>query len=116
MRRILAIGIGAGDLEHMTVGAIRALNEADVLFEIERGVGDLTAVREQICRRYIEPRRRYRTVAVPEPARDRAAPAYGAAVEDWRAPRAGGWEGSVEQALAPPVSRAFLLSRAPALA
>ena len=44
MRRVLAIGIGAGDLEHMTVGAIRALNEADVLFEIERGVDDLTAL------------------------------------------------------------------------
>ncbi|HWF24199.1 MAG TPA: precorrin-6A synthase (deacetylating) [Solirubrobacteraceae bacterium] len=115
MRRILAIGIGAGDLEHMTVGAIRALNEADVLFEIERGVGDLTAVREQICRRYIEPGRRYRTVAVPEPARDRAAGAYGAAVEEWRARRAEVWEEMIEQELAPEECGAFLVWGDPSL-
>jgi precorrin-6A synthase len=115
MRRVLAIGIGAGDLEHMTVGAIRALNEADVLFEIERGVGDLTALREQICRRYMEPGRRYRKVAVPEPKRDRAAPAYGAAVEDWRARRAGIWERMIEHELAPEACGAFLIWGDPSL-
>jgi precorrin-6A synthase len=115
MRRVLAIGIGAGDLEHMTVGAIRALNQADVLFEIERGVGDLTALREEICRRYMDPGRRYRTVAVPEPGRDRAAPAYGAAVEDWRARRAEVWERMIEQELAPEGCGAFLVWGDPSL-
>ena len=33
----LVIGIGAGDPEHVTVQAIRALNEADVFFVIEKG-------------------------------------------------------------------------------
>jgi precorrin-6A synthase len=115
MRRVLAIGIGAGDLEHMTVGAIRALNQADVLFEIERGVGDLTALREQICGRYIEPDHRYRTVAVPEPQRDRAAPAYGAAVEDWRARRAEAWERMIEQELSSEGCGAFLVWGDPSL-
>ncbi|HWF74235.1 MAG TPA: precorrin-6A synthase (deacetylating) [Solirubrobacteraceae bacterium] len=115
MRRVLAIGIGAGDLEHMTVGAIRALNEADVLFEIERGVGDLTALREEMCRRYIAPEHRYRTVAVPEPKRDRAAPAYGAAVEDWRARRAEVWEAMIEQELGPEGCGAFLVWGDPSL-
>ena len=115
MRRILAIGIGAGDLEHMTVGAIRALNQADVLFEIERGVEDLTALREEICRRYIEPDRRHRTVAVPEPRRDRAAPAYGAAVEDWRSQRAEVWERLIEQELDSEGCGAFLVWGDPSL-
>jgi len=115
MRRVLAIGIGAGDLEHMTVGAIRALNQADVLFEIERGVEDLTALREEICRRYIEPDRRHRTVAVPEPRRDRAAPAYGAAVEDWRSQRAEVWERLIEQELDSEGCGAFLVWGDPSL-
>jgi precorrin-6A synthase len=99
MRRILAIGIGAGDLEYMTAGAIRALNEADVLFEIVRPVGELSALREAICRRYMEPGRAHRTVGVPEPQRDRAAPVYGAAVEEWRARRAEVWERVIEHEL-----------------
>jgi precorrin-6A synthase len=115
VRRILAIGIGAGDLEHMTVGAVRALNQADVLFEIERGVGDLTALREQICRRYIEPDHHYRTVAVPEPKRDRAAPEYGDAVEDWRARRAEAWERLIEQELTSEGCGAFLVWGDPSL-
>ena len=115
MRRVLAIGIGAGDLEHMTVGAIRALNQADVLFEIERGVSDLTALREEICGRYMEPGRGYRTVTVPEPGRDRAAPAYGAAVEDWRARRAEVWERLIEQELASDGCGAFLVWGDPSL-
>jgi precorrin-6A synthase len=115
MRRVLAIGIGAGDLEHMTVGAIRALNQADVLFEIERGVGDLTARREEICRRYLEPGRHCRTVAVPEPERDRTAPAYGTAVEDWRARRAEIWERLIEQELGLEGCGAFLVWGDPSL-
>jgi precorrin-6A synthase len=115
MRRVLAIGIGAGDLEHMTVGAIRALNQADVLFEIERGVGDLTALREEICRRYLEPGRHCRTVAVPEPERDRTAPAYGTAVEDWRARRAEIWGRLIEQELGPEGCGAFLVWGDPSL-
>lgn len=115
MRRVLAIGIGAGDLEHMTVGAIRALNQAEVLFEIERGVSDLTALREQICRRYIEPDHRYRTVVVPEPKRDRAATEYGAAVEDWRARRAEVWERMIEQELSSEGCGAFLVWGDPSL-
>jgi precorrin-6A synthase len=115
MRRVVAIGIGAGDLEHMTVGAIRALNQADVVFEIERGVGDLTALREEIRRRYLEPGRRCRTVVVPEPERDRTAPAYGAAVEDWRGRRAEVWERLIEQELESEGCGAFLVWGDPSL-
>ena len=36
MRTVLVIGIGAGDPEHVTVQAIRAINRADVVFVIEK--------------------------------------------------------------------------------
>ncbi|MEA2456475.1 MAG: precorrin-6A synthase, partial [Thermoleophilaceae bacterium] len=35
MRRLSVIGIGAGDPDHVTVQAIKALNEVDVFFVID---------------------------------------------------------------------------------
>ncbi len=37
MRKISAIGIGAGDPEHLTVQAVRLLNETDVFFVLDKG-------------------------------------------------------------------------------
>jgi precorrin-6A synthase len=88
---MLVIGTGAGDPSQITVEAIEALNTADVLFEIERGAADLTHAREEICRRHLRPGRAPRVVKLAEPARDRGAPKYGAAVEQWRAERAQVW-------------------------
>jgi precorrin-6A synthase len=95
MRRVLVIGIGAGDPSQITVEAIEALNAADVLFEIERGAADLTLAREEICRRHLRPGAAPRVVKLVEPARDRGAPGYGAAVERWRAERARVWASAV---------------------
>lgn len=97
MRRVLVIGIGAGDPSQITVEAIDALNAADVLFEIERGATDLTVAREEICRRHLRPGRAPRVVRLAEPPRDRGAPEYGAAVEQWRGERAQVWEGAVAE-------------------
>lgn len=93
MRRLLLIGIGAGDPEHVTQQAIRALNEADVLFVIEKGSEkeDLVALRREICERYIS-KQSYRIVDVRDPERDRDAADYAAAVEAWRDQRAAVWE------------------------
>ncbi|MGO9903349.1 MAG: precorrin-6A synthase (deacetylating) [Solirubrobacteraceae bacterium] len=115
MRRLSVIGIGAGDPEQITVEAIRALNAAEVLFEIERGAEDLTIAREEICRRYLDRDRCSRVVGVPEPRRDRTAPAYGAAVEDWRARRAEAWERSIKDELGEDESGAFLVWGDPSL-
>ena len=93
MRRLLLIGIGAGDPGYVTQQAIRALNEVDVFFVMEKGDAkdELVALRRDICARYIEGES-YRIVAVRDPERDRAAAAYAAAVDDWRAARARIWE------------------------
>lgn len=90
---MLLIGIGAGDPEYVTRQAIRALNEADVFFVIEKGAGaeDLVALRRSVCERFIEDQS-YRIVAVRDPARDRGADSYEAAVGDWRRARAEIWE------------------------
>jgi precorrin-6A synthase len=92
MRRLLIIGIGAGDPEQVTVQAIKALNRADVFFVVDKGdvKKGLMMARQEICERYIE-NRSYRVVSIPEPERDRTAPAYQQAVEQWRGERAGIW-------------------------
>jgi precorrin-6A synthase len=92
VRRLLVIGIGAGDPEHVTAQAVRALNEVDVFFVVDKGgdTGDLVALRKEICERFVE-EPSYRMVDVPDPPRDRGATAYAGAVDDWRARRAEVW-------------------------
>jgi precorrin-6A synthase len=89
MRRLLLIGIGAGHPEHVTVQAVGALNRVDVFFVIDKGLDkvDLTSLRTEICARYVE-HDRYRIVEIGDPPREREAPAYRSAVEDWREQRA----------------------------
>jgi precorrin-6A synthase len=93
MRRMLLIGIGAGDPQYVTQQAIAALNEVDVFFVVEKGAekDDLVALRREVCERFIDDQS-YRIVAVRDPERDRTAAAYAAAVDDWRRARAEIWE------------------------
>ncbi|MDQ3676709.1 MAG: precorrin-6A synthase (deacetylating) [Actinomycetota bacterium] len=100
MRRMLLIGIGAGNPEYVTQQAIRALNEVDVFFVMDKGEekDDLVALRREICGRFIEDQS-YRIVAVRDAERDRTAEAYASAVEDWRRERARIWERLVAEEL-----------------
>jgi precorrin-6A synthase len=94
MRRLLVIGIGAGDPDFVTVGAVRALNEVDVFLVLDKGpaTADLTAARRDVCERFVEGE--YRFVELSDPERDRdpasvaAADRYTRAVDDWRTDRA----------------------------
>jgi len=116
MRRLLVIGIGAGDPEHVTMQAVNALNEVDVFFVIEKShdTDELVRLRREICERYIrEPS--YRIVEIADPPRDRTTPAYGAAVEDWRARRAVLWERAIADELADDGCGAFLVWGDPSL-
>lgn len=85
MRKLLIIGIGAGDPDHMTVQAITALNRADVVFLPDKGEekAALRHLREQICARFIE--KPYRTVTVETPQRAPAGSDYRGVVDDWHA-------------------------------
>lgn len=89
MRKILIVGIGAGNPDYITIQAINALNAVDVFFVIDKGEAkdDLVALRKYLCEKYIG-EHPYRIVEARDPERDRKAEAYEAAVEDWYEKRA----------------------------
>jgi precorrin-6A synthase len=116
MRRLLIIGIGAGDPEQVTVQAINALNRADVFFVVDKGDDkqDLMLLRQEICERYVQDKS-YRMVLIPEPERNRSAPAYREAVQQWRRERAALWAGVIRAELADDGCGALLVWGDPAL-
>ncbi|HEV7883488.1 MAG TPA: precorrin-6A synthase (deacetylating) [Solirubrobacteraceae bacterium] len=116
MRRVLVIGIGAGDPDHVTVQAIAALNAAEVFFVMDKGAAkhELVRLRREICERYIEDTS-YRIVEVRDPQRDRSAPDYAAAVAAWRSARADVWEDLIARELGEDGCGAFLVWGDPAL-
>lgn len=116
MRRVLLIGIGAGDPEHLTVQAIKALNAVDVFFVLDKGEDkqELVRLRKEICDRYVEGDS-YRVVEVRDPERDRSASAYRAAVEDWRRRRADIYETLIRDELGEEGCGAFLVWGDPSL-
>jgi precorrin-6A synthase len=115
MRTVSVVGIGSGDPQHLTVQAIAELNAADVVFMMDKGedTRELIDVRKQICDRYITGPRRIVTAA--DPPRDRHAPAYAAAVGEWRARRADVYERLITAELGPDGRGAFLAWGDPAL-
>ncbi len=117
MRTVLVIGIGAGDPEQITVQAVGALNRADVFFIVEKGdpTGELVALRREILARYLQDGRSPRTVALPDPPRDRTTPAYRAAVDDWRSRRADVWGEAIARELDDDACGAFLVWGDPAI-
>jgi precorrin-6A synthase len=112
MRKLLVIGIGAGDPEHVTVEAIKALNEVDVFFVIEKGAAtdDLVRLRTEICERYIDDPG-YRIVRVDDPERERSPDA----VREWRARRAAIWGQLIRDELGEQECGAFLVWGDPSL-
>lgn len=116
MRRLLVIGIGAGDPEHVTVQAMGALNEVDVFFVIDKShqTEELVRLRREICERYISDPN-YRIVEIADPPRDRTAPAYREAVEEWRSHRAQLWEQAIADELDDDGCGAFLVWGDPSL-
>ena len=90
---VRVIGIGTGNLDHLTQEAVRVLNEVDLFLVADKGAAkaDLAALRSEICRHFI-PSHHYRVVEVPDPERgsdrDRDAGAYRTGVESWHAARA----------------------------
>ena len=84
MKRILVIGIGAGNPDQVTMQAINALNQVDVFFVMDKGPEKekLAALRRDICRRYITHDHRYRVVEATSPEWARDGADYRAVVDD----------------------------------
>jgi precorrin-6A synthase len=84
---ILVIGIGAGDPDHLTLQAAKAIGRVDVFFVLDKGEvkQELVDLREEILRRHAT---EYRVVVGRDPERDRTSDAYVESVDDWRRRRA----------------------------
>ena len=95
-RELLLIGIGAGDPDWLTLEAVRALQQLDVLFVVrkEREMDDLVEARRAIVATHrAGPLRTIELVDPPRPWR--TAPDYDAAVAQWREERATQWSQAV---------------------
>ena len=112
VRTVLVIGIGAGHPGHLTAQARDGLARADVIFELARDTGDLTALRREICAAHLD--RFPPVVRIAEPRRERTAPDYVAAVGRWRERRAEVWETAIQQ-LGLGLTGAFLVWGDPSL-
>ncbi|MGV3552894.1 precorrin-6A synthase (deacetylating) [Rhizobium sp.] len=110
MRKILIVGIGSGNPEHMTIQAINALNAADVLFVPTKGANkaELADVRREIIGRYVtNPASRTVEFAVPE--RRTAERTYNQSVDHWHAAIADIHARLIAEQLAPGQTGAFLV-------
>ncbi|RWX62405.1 precorrin-6A synthase (deacetylating) [Mesorhizobium sp. M4B.F.Ca.ET.089.01.1.1] len=116
MRKLLVIGIGAGNPEHMTVQAINGLNRADVLFIPDKGAtkNDLAQLRRQICDRFVT-NPKSRRVEFEVPVRAEPSPSYRATVDDWHEAIAAIYEGLIRDELAEDGCGAFLIWGDPSL-
>lgn len=115
---MLVIGIGAGDPEHLTLQAVRALGRVDAFFVVDKGpvTAGLVDLRRQVVAEHV-PDGGYRWVPMPDPPRDRiaAGAAYVDAVDDWRRRRADGYEKLIAGELGEHETGAFLVWGDPAL-
>jgi precorrin-6A synthase len=112
--RVLVIGIGTGNLDHLTGEAVAALNEVDLFLVADKGPAkrDLAALRTTICQTFIE--HDYRLVEVPDPERDRSPDDYSRTVRDWHAVRLQAYAAIVHQHLPAGGTLGFLVWGDPA--
>jgi len=116
MRKILVVGIGAGNPEHLTIQAVNALNRADVLFIPDKGAtkSDLADLRRDICDRFVT-NADSRRVEFDVPVRAAPADSYRRTVDDWHAAIAEIYERLIRDELGENGCGAFLIWGDPAL-
>ncbi|MFE0680253.1 precorrin-6A synthase (deacetylating) [Streptomyces sp. NPDC058961] len=117
-RRILVIGIGAGDPDHLTLGAVKAMGRADVFFIVGKGPdkASLTDLRHRMVEEHAQGP--YRVVEVEDPSRERRPMdrgEYAVAVQDWRDRRGELFERLMREEMAQGETGAFLVWGDPSL-
>jgi precorrin-6A synthase len=115
MKRLLVIGIGAGDPDHLTLQAVKAIAATDVFFVVDKGEVKHELVQLRLDLIAEHGREPYRIAEARDPERDRDSPAYTAAVEDWRSRRALACEALIRDELADGETGAFLVWGDPAV-
>ncbi|MDO9353081.1 MAG: precorrin-6A synthase (deacetylating) [Solirubrobacteraceae bacterium] len=118
-RRLLLIGIGAGDPDYVTVQAVRAINAFDVLFVVtkESDKDDLVHARTEVIARHREAGAGdFTTVELPDPERPWSqALDYPEAVKLWREQRVALWQSALQDNLGEGQTGAFLVWGDPSL-
>jgi precorrin-6A synthase len=87
VRKIYVIGIGAGDPDHLTLQAAKAIGRTDVFFLLDKGEAKASMIdlRERMMRAYGRPGRR--VAEGRDPDRDRTPRDYEGTIADWRSRR-----------------------------
>jgi precorrin-6A synthase len=116
MRKVLIIGIGAGNPDYVTVQAINALNQADVFFIPDKGTEKeaLHRLRLDICERYIKDRN-YRLADFKVPERSKDSADYKLNVQDWHSRIEQNYEKLLKEELGDGECGAFLVWGDPTL-
>ncbi|MGY2440096.1 precorrin-6A synthase (deacetylating) [Pseudomonas sp. SDO52101_S400] len=116
MKRLLVIGIGAGNPDYITMQAVKALNRVDVFFLMDKGQSKdkLIDLRREICERYITDRT-YRFAEAHSPERERGDVDYSASVDDLNRAKQQTFERLINDELADGQCGGFLVWGDPAL-
>ncbi|CAI8958741.1 Precorrin-6A synthase (deacetylating) [Pseudomonas sp. IT-196MI5] len=116
MKKILVIGIGAGNPDYITMQAVKALNQVDVFFLMDKGESKNTLIdlRREICVRYITDHA-YRFVEAHSPERERGEVDYKTSVDDLNLARQQTFERLINEELSDGQCGGFLVWGDPAL-
>ena len=114
MRKIVLIGIGTGNPDHLTVAGIDAIKSADILFVPTKGgeKAQLAAIRREIVGRFAGDAPRIVEFALP--VRDAGNPDYVSGVSDWHDAIAGQYREMIA-AMGPEETAALLVWGDPGL-
>jgi len=115
VRKIYVIGIGAGDPDHLTLQAAKAIGRTDVFFLLDKGEvkESMIELRQRIMKAYGRPGRR--VAEGRDPDRDRTPSDYEGTVADWRHRRSEITEALISEHLLDDQTGAFLVWGDPSL-
>jgi precorrin-6A synthase len=94
------IGIGTGNLDHLTGQAIREINRADIVLIPQKGAGkaNLADLRHAICAEVLT-NPNTKIIGFDLPKRDADTPSYYQGVDDWHDAIAAAWHQAIAQNL-----------------
>jgi precorrin-6A synthase len=115
VRKIYVIGIGAGDPDHLTLQAAKAIGRTDVFFLLDKGEAkeSLIELRRRLLKAYGRPGRRI--AEGRDPGRDRTPADYQGTIADWRHRRSEVTEALLAEHLLDGETGAFLVWGDPSL-
>lgn len=109
------IGIGAGDPDHLTLQAAKAIGRTDVFFILDKGEAkeSMIELRRRLMKAYGRPSRRIAEGA--DPGRDRQPADYEGTIADWRSRRSAVTEALISEHLLDGETGSFLVWGDPSL-